>query len=75
VFAPQLTWKVNGTAKFGQRAMILTMETNQRIEFRYLAILGITMEDGMYQLDNSFHILAGFNGSVDETSLNSIIHH
>jgi hypothetical protein len=46
VFAPQLTWKGNATAKFGQRAMVLAMESNQRIDFRYPGIGAVTTEDG-----------------------------
>jgi hypothetical protein len=46
VFAPQNTWKINGTAKFGQRALILALDTKQRIDFRYPGTLAITIEDG-----------------------------
>jgi hypothetical protein len=46
VFAPELTWTRNATAKFGQRSIVLTMDSNQRIDFRYLGIEGITAEDG-----------------------------
>lgn len=46
VFEPQLTWEWNGTAKFGERSMILTSDTSLRIDFRYFGTLSITMEEG-----------------------------
>ncbi|KAG0650821.1 RNA-dependent RNA polymerase 1 [Hyphodiscus hymeniophilus] len=46
VFAPQVTWKTNAIAKFGQRSMVLNMGANQRVEFRYPGVEGITTEDG-----------------------------
>lgn len=46
VFVPQQTWNVGGTAKFGQRAMVLALDSNQRVDFRYPGIDGITTEDG-----------------------------
>lgn len=46
VFAPQLVCRTKAKAKFSQRSMILTTDLNQRIDFRYLGIDAITVEDG-----------------------------
>lgn len=46
VFTPQATWDVKGTAKFGERSMILKLDTGLRIDFRYSSTLEITTEDG-----------------------------
>jgi hypothetical protein len=45
VFAPQVTWDVDGTAKFGKRSMILTLDSGFRIDFRYSAVDGIATQD------------------------------
>jgi hypothetical protein len=45
VFAPQVTWDIGGTAKFGKRSMILTLDSGFRIDFRYSAVDGIATQD------------------------------
>ncbi|TVY55116.1 RNA-dependent RNA polymerase 2 [Lachnellula cervina] len=46
VFSPQVNWQVSGTARFGERVMILTLDDGRRIDFRYTSTLGIITEDG-----------------------------
>lgn len=46
VYAPQQTWHIGGTARFGDRAVILRMGSSHRIEFRYSSINDITTESG-----------------------------
>lgn len=46
VYAPQLQWDIPGSARFGDRAIILRLTSNQRIEFRYSSINDITTELG-----------------------------
>ncbi|TVY82362.1 RNA-dependent RNA polymerase [Lachnellula suecica] len=46
VFSPQLEWVVDGTVKFGERVMILTLDDGRRVDFRYTSTLEIVMEDG-----------------------------
>lgn len=47
VYAPQVRWPaVNGVVKFGERTLILTFRSGQRIEFHYSGISNITMETG-----------------------------
>ncbi|TVY46699.1 putative RNA-dependent RNA polymerase [Lachnellula occidentalis] len=46
VFSPQVDWHVSGTARFGERVMILTLDDGRRIDFRYTSTLEIITEDG-----------------------------
>jgi hypothetical protein len=46
VFSPQITWNVRGTAVFGQRVMILTLDSGIRLDFRYTSTLEVTTQDG-----------------------------
>jgi hypothetical protein len=46
VFSQQLSWNVRGTAVFGQRVMMLTLDSGIRIDFRYTSTLEIATQDG-----------------------------
>ena len=46
LYAPQKIWDTGGSARFGDRAMILRMNSNHRIEFRYGSTIDITLETG-----------------------------
>jgi hypothetical protein len=46
VYAPQVKLNYKGVAKFGERAMVLKLDSGHRIEFRYEATWGILMETG-----------------------------
>jgi hypothetical protein len=45
VFSRQLEWVVSGSARFGERVMILTLDDGRRIDFRYTSTLEIITED------------------------------
>ena len=44
IFVPEVRWKSGGTAKFGQRSLMMTMAAQYRIDFRYTAILDILVQ-------------------------------
>lgn len=44
VFVPECRWQWSGTAKFGQRSMILTSVTGHRVDFRCAAIMEIIVQ-------------------------------
>ena len=44
-YEPQQTWEVNGTAKFGERSMILALDSGLRIDFTYFSTLCITTDE------------------------------
>jgi len=46
IYSPKVHWKVGGSARFGDRAIILRLDSKQRIEFRYSSINEITTESG-----------------------------
>lgn len=47
VYSPQLDWSVNGTARFGERIMILDLEDGRRVDFRYNSTWEIVTDDGI----------------------------
>ena len=46
VYAPQLRWTINKSAKFRERDITLEFQSGQIIEFPYSSVLDITMETG-----------------------------
>jgi hypothetical protein len=46
VYSPQVSWDARGTAVFGQRVMILTLDSGVRMDFRYTSTLEIITQDG-----------------------------
>lgn len=45
VFVPQAIWEVRGVARFGQRSMMLNLESGKRIDFRYNSVHEVVAQE------------------------------
>lgn len=44
VFISEIDLRVNGTARFGQRGIILSLDNGQRVDFRYAAVIEVIFQ-------------------------------
>lgn len=65
VFVPQAMWEVRGVATFGQRSMILTLESGKRIDFRYNSVLEVITQESPGSLIMSMTEIPRFFEKID----------